>query len=71
MECLSLLLAVEKTQKEEAQEQCVFGEHKLLEEFKSRLVPLEETLTAPDMVSWLFSLSLFRMLPCIFNSLFG
>lgn len=70
MECLSLLLAVEKTQKEEAQEQCVFGKHKLLEEFKSRLVLLEETLTVPDMGSWLFSLSLFRMFPWIFNSLF-
>lgn len=43
MECLSLLLAVEKTQKEEAQEQCVFGEHKLLGEFRSRLVQLELT----------------------------
>jgi len=37
-----LLLAVEKTRKEEAQEQYVFGEHKLSEEFKSRLVQLEE-----------------------------
>lgn len=68
MECLPLLLAVEKTQKEEALEQCVCGEHRSLG-FKPGLVQLEEARTGPNMVSWLFSLSFFRLYPCIFNSL--